>query len=764
MILCGREFDEDTVSFIRSQIAAEPSISRSDLSRRVCGRLSWLSPNGKPKEVACRVALKRLDMQGLIELPAAQSRPGFQGVREFVAVTDQAPRLNCTLAELGGIDIVRIGSADSRISRVWHSLMRQHHYLGSGPLCGAQIRYLIHSSKYGWLGGLAFSAAAWRLKPRDQWIGWTDSIRQKNLSKVVSNSRFLILPQVHVRHLASHVLGLVVRRLSDDWLERYGIEPLLLETFVERDRFRGTCYRAANWEHVGATQGRGRQDRNKRCNIAVKDIYLFGLHPQTCELLCEGQTAEIAPTASNEYEDWAQKELGHAQLRDRRLVHRLVTIARDWYARPQAAIPQACGSRAKMKAAYRFFENGEHAMNATLKAHYDSSVSRIKNHSVVLAVQDTTSLNYSTHPATRDLGFIGSNKESFGLEVHDTMAFDTQGIPLGLIDVQCWARDPEEFGKRAERHELPIEQKESYKWLKSYVAANELQKQCPKTQVVSVGDREADIYELFAEAQDPENAKLLVRARQDRVMAEGQGHVWDHLRAQPLAGTQILQVPRKGKTPSREATLEIRYAAITLKPPKRKTELQPCDMYAVLAQEVNTPQGVEPLCWMLLTTVETTCFEDAIERLHWYATRWGIEVFHKVLKSGCKIEERQLGSAQRIEACLGIDMVVAWRIYHLTKLGRETPDVPCSVYFEEHDWKSLVFFISQDKDSMNHEPTLREAVRMVASLGGFPGRKNDGEPGTKPLWLGLQRLDDIAAAFRVAFAKIAPHLLSHPPP
>jgi len=767
VVINGQEFSPSTIEWISAAISSEPDISRTRLSRQVCERLDWRSPSGKLKELSCRLALNKLHDGGHLKLPAARPRPGSLGrCRVEFVVTDQAPALDCGLKELGTVELVRINSRDSKASRIWNSLMERHHYLGRGPLCGAQIRYLIRSSVYGWVGGLAFSAPAWRLRPRDQWIGWSDAARTANLAKVVCNSRFLILPQVRVPYLASHALSLAARRLAADWVERYGIRPVLLETFVEQGRFAGTCYRAANWVEVGSTQGRGRQDRDKSRDVAVKSVYLYCLDTNARQTLCDGPVClpPVVPTQTDQ--DWVMQELGRAQLGDKRLVNRLVTITRDLYARPQANIPEACGSRARAKAAYRFFDHGANAMKATLGAHYEATARRASEKPVVLAVQDTTTLNYSTHPATTDLGLIGSKQGGpIGLLVHDTMAFDVQGTPLGLIDVQCWARNPADFGKKAKRYELDIKDKESYKWLISFDAATALQKQCPDTMVVSVGDREADIYELFVEAlTDNRNAKVLVRAQRDRVTADGQGHVWDHVASLPLCGIYSVMVPRRGKTAARQADLHIRFAHVTLKPPKRKPSLGPLSIWAVLAEEKSPPEGVEPLQWMLLTTVETEDVEQAIERLQWYAKRWGIEVFHKTLKSGCKIETRQLGSADRIEACLAIDMVVAWRIYHLTKLGRQTPDVPCSVYFEEHEWKALVFFKTHDPDSINHEPTLREAIRMVASLGGFLGRKCDGEPGTQTLWLGLQRLDDIAASWLCAILQFAPHVLSNPPP
>ena len=437
-----------------------------------------------------------------------------------------------------------------------------------------------------------------------------------------------------------------------------------------------------------------------------------------------------------------------------------MSIARDFYARPQASIPQACQTRAKSKAAYRFFEHPTTHMDVLLSQNVTATVNRCRKETVILATQDTTTLNYSAHPTTEDLGPIGSRQNGpIGLLVHDTMAFTVEGVPLGLLDVQCWARNPEEFGKKKKRHELPIEEKESIKWLRSYEKVATAQRACPNTTFVSVGDREADIYELFALAiADPAAPKLLVRAEQNRILADRQGHLWEHLEGLAAAGILELHVPRQRNRQARVAQLEVRFAEVHLNPPQRKQKLGRLRIWAVLAREINAPANIEPLEWMLLTTCPVADFDQAVERLGWYAKRWGIEVYHRTLKSGCKIEERQLGQADRIEACLAIDMVVAWRIYYLTKLGREAPDVPCTVFFEEAEWKALVAYLKDDPIPPAQPPSLREAIRMVASLGGFLGRKCDGEPGTKSLWLGLQRLDDLAGMWIVLAQHIQPSI------
>ena len=744
------------ITQIQSLINSQPDISRCQLARQVCEWLNWRSPNGELKEMSCRTALLKLHRQGRLKLPASKSYPNLTRSSSTDRAWFSEPQpLESSLSKLGYISLVPVEQGDRSQSKRWNAMMTRYHYLGAGPLCGAQIRYFIESEYYGTLGGLAFSAAAWHLAERDRWIGWDSSIRQQRLSHIVNNSRFLIVPQVKVKNLASHVLGLVSKQIISDWQTRYAVTPVLLETFVETGRFRGTSYRAANWIYLGQTKGRGRQDKDNKRTVAIKDVYVYPLCRDAVERLSAG--SEKQTTVPNAPIDWAEEEFGAAQLGDDRRIKRLLTIARDFYACPQGSIAQSSGTHAKAKAAYRFFVQDAHTMDKILAPHYESTLKRSKQEKLVLAVQDTTSLNYSTHPATQELGPISTQKEGIiGLLVHDTMAFNEAGTPLGLLDVQCWARNPDTFGKRQNRHNLSIEEKESYKWLKSFQAVCKAQKQCSNTLFVSVSDRESDIYELFAMAQDdPDGPELLVRARHDRLLAEDQNQLWHVIQSQPVAGRQHVQVPRREKRKARVAKLDVRYAKVVLKPPQRNKSAKSLTVWAVLAQEIDPPDDVkEPLEWMLLTTIPVTCFEHACEKLTWYTRRWGIEVYHRTLKSGCKIEERQLGTADRIETCLAIDMVVAWRIYHLTKLGREVPDVPCTVYFQEPEWKALVTYSTQNPVLPEKPPTLREAIHMLAGLGGFLGRKSDGDPGTKSLWLGILRLDGMTEMYII----LAPHL------
>lgn len=743
MQLCGQEFSPTLIARINCTAQTEPMLSRRELSRRVCRWLDWSAPNGKLKDASARVALQRLDQRGLIALPPA-ARPPPRRCAEPRAepCVPEPPAVCLELRALGAIELVPITEPRSELSRVWRALMQRYHPHGDGPLCGAQLRYLIHSEHYAWLGGLAFSAAAWRLGARDRYIGWSEAARGAHLQQVVANSRLLIAPQVRVKHLASHVLGRCARRLRADWVARYGYEPVLLESYVEQQRYRGTCYRAANWRRVGCTTGRGRQDRERRAALPVKDVYLYPLVRNWRARLCREPLTR--PVRRADAADWAGEEFGAARLGDARLQRRLVVLARDFYARPQAQLPHACTSLPKTRAAYRFFDHERVTMQALLSPHHEATAARVAEHPVVLAVQDSTSLNYSAHPATEGLGPLNTTRDhSVGLWMHDTLAFTPEGVPLGLLDVQCWARDPAKQGQRATRHTRRIADKESMKWLNSFARACTLQARCPDTTVVSVGDRESDIYELLVRANAPGAAKLLIRAERTRRMTAEHGALWTYMAQQPLAGERVLELPRRGARASRQAQLEIRFAHVELKAPKRKAHLPRLKLWAVWAHEVGAgPEVAEPLDWMLLSTVPVESYAQACERLDWYRARWSIEVYHRTVKSGCRIKERQLASAKRLEACLAIDMVVAWRIFHLVKLGRETPQVPCTVYFEEPQWRALVAKVKREARP-SEPPSLREAMRMVATLGGFLGRKSDGEPGTKSLWLGLQRLDDL---------------------
>ena len=272
---CGRLFTAEEMECIRRLLASEPKLNRAQLSRRVCSELHWLRPDGRSKEMSCRVAMLRMQRDGLITLPPPQKGNGNGRRRpRLTAASDPKTPLSLSASELGSLVLRPVDTPPD--SALWNELIERYHYLGYEPLPGAQVRYLIFGRGY-LLAALGFGAAAWKVAPRDQFIGWTTDQRRANLHRIVNNARFLILPWVTVRNLASRILAASAKRLPRDWKNRYGYRPCLLETFVERDRFRGTCYRAANWIYAGDTQGRGKLDRQHRGLSTVKHIYLYPL-------------------------------------------------------------------------------------------------------------------------------------------------------------------------------------------------------------------------------------------------------------------------------------------------------------------------------------------------------------------------------------------------------------------------------------------------------------------------------------------------------
>ena len=273
--LCGRALNAADVEAIRREIRlADPPI-RSEIARRVCRALDWVNAQGKPKLMSARVGLLRLHRAGVIKLPEPTCGNGNgRPLKQVPMDWPQALPLGGSAGALPGLRLSLV--TDKKASRLWNGLIERYHYLGYRPLPGAQVRYLIESDA-GLLGALGFGAAAWKVAARDRWIGWAPAVREAHLGGVLNNARFLLLPWVQVKNLASRVLALAAAQVAEDFAARYGERPVLLETFVERPRFRGTCYRAANWRYLGETQGRGKCDRAHRAALPRKAVYVYPL-------------------------------------------------------------------------------------------------------------------------------------------------------------------------------------------------------------------------------------------------------------------------------------------------------------------------------------------------------------------------------------------------------------------------------------------------------------------------------------------------------
>jgi len=453
---------------------------------------------------------------------------------------------------------------------------------------------------------------------------------------------------------------------------------------------------------------------------------------------------------------WAAYEFAEADLGDARRTQRLIDLAETLGQRPTASLPEACGDAATLKAAYRFFDTDDIPAEAILTSHVQATDTRLREQPLVLAVQDTVYLDWTHHPATEGLGPLAQAHRQ-GLLSHNTVAITPDRVPLGILQQQVWARDVATFGQVDDPKQRPTSEKESQKWLESLAAVSAARKRCPDTHFVSVGDSEADMYDLFT-APRPSGGDLLIRACQNRRVDHDAAYLWEVYPHARRVGTTTVHVPRQEERPARVATLTVATAPVTLQPPRRraKERLPAVDVWAVWAVEEAPADGGEPIVWLLLTTVPVTTWQEALERLAWYACRWGIEVWHKVLKSGCQIEARQLGTAARLERCLALYAVIAWRIVYATMLARALPDAPCTAVLADDEWQAL-WCARYDTDTPPETPpTIREAVREIAHLGGFLGRKHDGEPGVTVIWKGWQRLVEFVHMYRI----LRPHAQS----
>ncbi len=459
---------------------------------------------------------------------------------------------------------------------------------------------------------------------------------------------------------------------------------------------------------------------------------------------------------------WYEEEFLGLNFGDSRLDKRLGIIMNYRLKSPSGSIPDTFVTWAKTKAAYRFFSNDKVDPELIMKSHKNSTVSRLSGKQIILAIQDTTDISYSSHKDTEGLGYINDSETARGYHYHPTLAVTVEGTPLGILDSQVWVRETLVKGKTKkekfqERKNTPIEKKESNKWLKSYKTLCEIEEKHHKDfHLVSVCDREADIFELFnehAKITNENKPDLLVRARSDRNISDGEEkHLFDELKNHDEVAEYTIVVPRKKGVQIREAVLQVNFKEVNIEPPNNllnRSNYSKVKLYAVTTNEVNPPKDSEPIHWFMLTTIPVLNFDDAFEIIEWYRQRWVIEIFFKTLKSACKIESYQFHTFERLQRVLAIESIIAWRILFLTTIGRECPDLPASILFEECEWKALHARIFMTKDVPNEVPRLSVVMRQIGQLGGHLGRKSDGFPGVLAISKGLYQLYSISIVWKL---------------
>ena len=751
--------------------------SRAALGREVCAQFGFVDASGSAQLAGCLKALRVLETERRITLPAARPHRCRPSPRCLDAPVPAPVDVPTQVRDVEGLRLVVVEDEAQR--RIWNTLLATEHPQGTTTFVGCQLRYLIGSDR-GWLGALGFSASALRLRARDTWMGWSAAQRAAHLHRIVCLSRFLIRPEVRCRHLASHVLGRVLRRVEADFEARYHYRPWVVETFIAPEHD-GASFRAANFVCAGSTAGRGRCDRAHVGARTVKSVYLYELTPHWRRRLGVARV-EAAPSRSPgeglDSAQWAENELGGAPLGDKRLSARLVRSATLLAQCPGHAFTGA-PDRAAVKGYYRLIEHPEESQvtpEHIVAPHRARTIERMRAHDTVLCIQDGTDLSFATRPGCEGLSIIGRNQTSaktLGLHLHLTLAVSGAGLPLGVM--RCGFDEPspgevspeqapgesgeEHAGSQDTEQQTDDSARKTRRWLDGLhdvaAAASELPR---KVRVISVMDREADFFELFDAQRRIGRVDVLVRAKHNRRLGQGLPKLFDALRNAPADGHVEIEIARVSERPktsrkqarparsARVARAEVHYREFTL--PSTVEGFAPVTLWAVHVREIAPPEGEKPLEWFLLTSVRVESIEAALKTIGHYLRRWRVEDFFRVLKSGCRAEHLGFHSAERLERALTIQAVIAWRLMLMTLLGREVPECDADLLFSDVELRFLADYAADS--GLSAPDTLAGAVLLVALLGGYQNRKHDPPPGHQIMWRGYERMSIATVGYRIA--------------
>jgi hypothetical protein len=692
--MCGRWISKILLQRITARTLEPDPPTRQELLREFCERVPWRNRKGELSLSSANVCVKRLEQAGLVRLPPPAPRAPRAAKRQLLddgLPLPALPRLPASAEQIPDLRLHLIADAQDPQHLIWNRLIHREHPLKGAPLVGAQLRYLLLAGA-DVVGAFGFGPPSFYLSCRDCWIGWDAQAQEQNRERVIGLSRFLLRPGLHCANLASRSYRLVLSRVRADWLERYGVRPELVETYVDRSTYTGKSLAAANWLRIGESLGRGRTSASKSARPkSVKDVWVWQWDQEARAKLQERTLPVVVPRSifSHRWQDhWVEEELDGLDLGHVKLDQRFARMLQGRWAHPDWSFYTSFGGKAGGKGAYGLIENDRAQLQfeTLLAPHFQNTRRRMAAEKVVVLAQDTTTLSYNTLKATKDLGRIGDDRNpGRGLLLHSLQAFRLDGIPLGCAWARLWAR--EATSDTAHRNQQSIDQKESVRWVDAFQTAASIAAQMPQTAILVAGDMESDIMDLYDRSGvAPANLHYLVRAQHDRVLHSGQ-KLWDHLSSQPRDGTMTVKIPRNTHRAARTATLELRWAKIQIQPPrvgcKNSWGLTEC--WALWAKEINPPEGAEPIDWMLLSDWTIDSLKTARRLIRWYGLRWGIECWHQVLKDVCKVETRQMKSAQALSRALTLDMLVAWRVLLLCRLGKAHPHLPASLLYSPEE-------------------------------------------------------------------------------
>ena len=721
--------EPESIEFIEKLIISDPKISQFAIAKLLCKKYFFIAPNGTFQLSGCQVVLNNLEKQGLISLPKAHA---FQGKFTPMVLSDKEYPLPenfpSSVHEIkDDLKIILIESADGESKQVFNDLIGKEHPCRDSKLVGYQVKYLVKYKDFN-IAAACFSSCAFNLGARDTWMEWTKEQKTQYRSKVVCMSRFLIRNKINCANLASHLLSKLVKLIKVDFENRYKISPWVLESFVDTEEYIGTCYKAANWKCIGQSKGRGRNDTSHENQKSIKDVYVYTLEDSFRELggfnLKVAVAAEEAAEEAEEEEvevkislpmsieeglsssEWAEHEFGGNAIRDVRLRDRIIKIAKDKGEDPFASYAKvANGVRTDITQYYRILRNKSKKLTieSLMAKHKENTICRMAGFDEVLSLHDSSSINYGTLKKTKGLGKIGKNKNSegtLGLLTHTRLACTLDGIPLGILGSPCLAP---EIHKEETRHrdDIPIEEKLSYRWVQGYEDDIKVGKKLPTTRIITLFDREGDIFEVHSIADlNREKNPVIIRSNHNRKLLGTDLRLHDFMAKEPVSFTEEVTIPPQRSreesrdkearpyTKARLATLVVTYKKVTILPPEDNKFLKyhkPIEMYAVYAREENPPEGSERIEWMLLTTLEVTTDKMALKCIGCYKRRWKIEEFFRVLKSGCGVENHKLNDAKKLERIIAITMIISWRVMLLTMLGRKCPNLPANCMFSDDE-------------------------------------------------------------------------------
>jgi hypothetical protein len=460
---------------------------------------------------------------------------------------------------------------------------------------------------------------------------------------------------------------------------------------------------------------------------------------------------------------WVDEELDGCEFADARLGKRLRTFVSQLSEGIGETIPMACQDWANTKAAYRFLSNDRVQESDILAGHFQSTQERFQaTDGWALVLHDTTSFSFQReHPELiGNIGVSSGRKDKAGRRrlhticgvlMHSSLVITTEGVPLGISAAKFWTRTgfkgTNALKKKVNPTRVPIEEKESLRWLENLKQTTALLGDPQRC--VHIGDRESDIYELFCTAHALET-HFLFRTCVDRLAEDGTCTISEEMAEVPVKGLHAIEVHDQQGNRSR-AVLEIRYRRLRVKPPIGKQKQYPdLSLTVIYAQERNAPEGRDPIDWKLITNLQVSSRAQALEKLCWYALRWKIETFHKILKSGCKSEESRLRTAERIVNLIAIFCILSWRIFWMTMLNRSATDMPASAVFSDTECQLLAQLVPDRPNHHSHSKSLSFYITKVARLGGYLARTSDPPPGNIIMWRGLSRLTDIMLGFHAA--------------